>query len=183
MDVKDIIAIAGKPGLFRFISQAKNGIVVESLLDGKRMPAFTTEKVSALDEIAIFTEGEDIKLSEVFDRIHAMEKGGLAIDAKSDAPALKAYFEKVLPEYDKERVYPSDMKKVFSWYNLLHGLNLLKPSEEKKEEAAEAADSKDHKPAPSSEKPKSAKPAQAKQFKPAGAKGNAGSANRPQKKT
>lgn len=149
MDLKDFLAISGKPGLFRYISQAKNGIIVESLTDGRRMPAFASEKVSALDDIAIFTTGEDVKLSLVFDRIFEKENGGPAIDPKSEPVALTAYFEKVLPEYDRERVYPSDIKKVLSWYNQLHTLGLLKASEtEKPAEEAPVVVEEEKKPKP-----------------------------------
>jgi hypothetical protein len=135
MNLKEILAIAGYPGLFKYISQAKNGIIVESLLDKKRMPAYATAKVSALEDIAIFTETAEVPLGEIFSKIFEKESGGLAPDAKSSPEVLTAYFEKVLPDYDKKKVYISDIKKVISWYNILHGLNLLNiPDEVKSEE-------------------------------------------------
>jgi len=124
--LKDIMAIGGHGGLFRFISQGRNGIIVESLEDGKRMQAFATMKVSSLEDIAIYTEEEEIQLDEVFRRIHKYENGSEAISHKSDVDDLKDYFSAVLPEYDRDRVYISDIKKVISWYNFLLGKDMLK---------------------------------------------------------
>ncbi len=142
MKLKDILSISGKPGLYTFVSQAKNGIIVESVGEKKRIPAYATDKVSALDDIAIFTEDGEVKLSEVFDKIHEKENGGKSIDPKSDASKLKAYFSEILPDYDQDRVYISDIKKVFNWYNILQENNLLIPSEEeeKADEEEEKAD-------------------------------------------
>ncbi|HYW95516.1 MAG TPA: DUF5606 domain-containing protein [Bacteroidales bacterium] len=137
MNLKDILSISGKPGLYKFVSQAKNGIIVESVTDKKRIPAYAADKVSALDDIAIFTETGEAKLSEVFDRIYEKEDGGQAVNHKSGAGELKAYFEEILPDYDQDRVYVSDIKKVFSWYNLLQEQDMLIPSEEEKEDGEE----------------------------------------------
>ena len=140
--VKDILAIGGHPGLFKMITQAKNGIIVESLVDGKRMPTHATSKISALEDISIYTEMGDMPLSEVL--ISIFEKG-LNVDPKSDAATLKSNFEKVVADYDSDRVYTSDMKKVFAWYKLLSEKGLISAeiiekykaevAEEKKEEA------------------------------------------------
>ncbi len=124
--LKDIMAVGGHGGLFRFISQGRNGIIVESIENGKRMQAFATMKVSALGDIAIYTEEEEIQLEEVFIRIHKYENGSEAISHKSDADDLKDYFSAVLPEYDRERVYISDIKKVINWYNFLLKKDMLK---------------------------------------------------------
>lgn len=140
MKLKDILAIGGKPGLYRFVAQAKNGIIVESLSDKKRLPAYASDKVSTLEDVAIFTEDDEVLLSVLFDRIFDLEEGGKAINPKSTGPELKAYFEKILPGYDKDRVYVSDMKKVFSWYNQLHELGLLEKEEKSEEEPSEAQD-------------------------------------------
>ncbi len=137
INVKDLMSISGKGGLFRFIAQARNGIVVESLLDNKRHVAPATARLSSLEDIAIFTNDEDMPLSEVFMKIHEKEDGGLAVDAKSSNDALKSYFSEVLPEYDDERVYVSDIKKVITWYNQLHQLGLLEVKEQEEEEAKE----------------------------------------------
>ena len=129
--LKDLMAISGHGGLFKFISQARNGIIVESLETGKRMNAFATMKVSSLEDIAIFTEEEEVPLQEVLFSLHEYENGGEAISPKSDPDELKDYFSAILPEYDRERVYVSDIKKVLTWYNLLLKYDLLKFDEEK----------------------------------------------------
>lgn len=129
--LKGILSISGHSGLFKMIAEAKNNIVVESLDTGKRIPVYSTAKVSALEDIAIFTENEDIPLKEVFKAISDKENGGAAISEKSPDKELKAYFESVLPAYDKERVYTSDIKKVLMWYNKLHEKNMLDFSEVK----------------------------------------------------
>jgi len=115
INVKDLMAISGKGGLFRYLAQARNGIVVESLTDKKRTVAPPTARVSALEDISIFTETEDMPLADVLFRIHEKETGGTTADPKSGNDQLKAYFSEVLPEYDAERVYVSDIKKVLTW--------------------------------------------------------------------
>ena len=129
--LKDLMAISGYGGLFKFISQARNGVIVESLETGKRMNAFATMKVSALEDIAIYTEEKEIPLEEVLVILHKYENAGEAISPKSDPGDLKDYFSAILPEYDRERVYVSDIKKVLTWYNLLLKYDLLKFDEEK----------------------------------------------------
>lgn len=125
MELKDIVAIAGKGGLFKTVSQTKKGIVVESLTDGNRQPAFVHDRISSLAEISLFTTGEDRPLRQVLQAIREKENSGPAIDAKSDNKALKAYFLEAIPDYDTERVYVSDIKKIISWYNLLQKNELL----------------------------------------------------------
>lgn len=137
MILKDILAISGEHGLFRFVAQGKNAIVIEHLETKKRMSAFASAKVSSLDEIAIFTVSEDVPLGKLFDIIWEKSSGGQAPDYKSAPEVLKKWFVEVLPGYDKDRVYVSDMKKVAQWYNTLHSLNMLVKEEEKKEEHAE----------------------------------------------
>ncbi len=119
------MGISGEPGLYRFIAQGKNAIIVEHLETKKRKSAYGSAKVSSLVDIAIFTDKEDMPLGKVFDLIHEKENGGAAIDSKADNNALKNWFEGILPEYSKDRVYTSDIKKVAHWYNILHKLNLL----------------------------------------------------------
>ena len=153
MILKDILAISGEPGLFKFIAQGKNAIIVEQLETKKRSSAYSSAKVSSLEDIAIFTEKEDMPLGKVFDLIYEKENGGPAIDSKADATKLKAWFEGILPEYSKDKVYTSDMKKVAHWYNILHSLDLLKKEEPESEKAAEAAEPADEK-APVAEKKK-----------------------------
>ncbi|HNW56923.1 MAG TPA: DUF5606 domain-containing protein [Bacteroidales bacterium] len=147
MNLKDILAISGEPGLFRFIAQGKNAIIVEHLETKKRSSVYGSAKVSSLEDIAIFTENEDRPLGKVFNLIYEKEKGGPSIDPKSSVNDLKTYFETVLPEYDKNKVYPSDIKKVFQWYNTLQRLNLLiqdepETSESKSEAETVPSDSK-----------------------------------------
>ena len=139
MILKDILSISGEPGLFRFIAQGKNAIIIEHLETKKRSSAYSSAKVSSLEDIAIFTEKEDMPLGKVFDLIHEKENGGPAIDSKADAGKLKVWFEGILPDYSKDKVYTSDIKKLASWYNLLHTLNLLvkEEPEAKTEEPAE----------------------------------------------
>lgn len=137
MKLKDIIAIGGKPGLYKFIAQAKNGIIVESFTDKKRFPAYSSDKISALDDIAIFTQEGEVPIKDVFKRIFTREEGGKAIDPKSAGEELKTYFEEIIPEYDKERVYTSDMKKVLGWYNSLQELGLLSLEDDEEEQKNE----------------------------------------------
>lgn len=134
MNLKDILAISGESTLFKFVAQGKNAVIVENLETGRRFSAGAAAKVSALDEIAIFTTDEDIPLAKVMDLIFEKENGGEAISHKQPDAGLKTYFAEVLPEYDRERVYTSDIKKVLLWYNILHKLNLLVKEEEKPED-------------------------------------------------
>jgi hypothetical protein len=137
MILKDILAISGEPGLFKFIAQGKNAIIVEHLETKKRSSAYGSAKVSSLEDIAIFTDKEDMPLGKVFDLIHEKENGGSAIDSKTDTGKLKVWFEGILPEYSKDKVYTSDIKKVAQWYNILHNLNLLIKEEPAVETATE----------------------------------------------
>lgn len=135
MDLSKILSITGKPGLYQLISQGKNSFIVESLVDKKRFPAFSQDGVANLENISIFTEEEDVTLESVFQSIYKKENGGKITVNMSDNNAIKAYFGEILPNYDKERVYVSNMKKVYSWYNLLidHKLIDLEPKAEETE--------------------------------------------------
>lgn len=119
MELKEILAISGQPGLFKYVAQSQRGVIVESLIDGKRQNASATSRVSALTEISMYTEGDDIPLADVFTRIYAHTEGKEAISHKAAPEALKAAFAEVLPEYDRERVHVSDIKKCFAWFNTL----------------------------------------------------------------
>jgi len=159
MILKDILSISGEPGLFKFIAQGKNAIIIEHLETKKRTSAYSSAKVSSLEDIAIFTDKEDMPLGKVFDLIFEKENGGKAIDSKEDAGKLKVWFEGILPEYSKDKVYMSDIKKVAQWYNILHSLNLLVKEEPEKpavpeEEKAAVAEKKKKKATP---KPKTNK--------------------------
>lgn len=129
--LKGILAISGQPGLFKMVTEAKNSIIVESLLTGKRIPAYSTSKISALADISVFTETGEIQLKELFKRI---QESGNTISAKASANEIKSFFETVIPEYDKDRVYVSDMKKILQWFQLLSEKDLLiEPVEESPE--------------------------------------------------
>lgn len=161
MALKDIMSISGYSGLYKFISQGRNGIIVESLTDGKRMNVPASAKASALSDIAIFTTEGEKSLREVLDAIKQLEKSKPTISHKSDNNQLKAYFLKVLPNFDTERVYMSDIKKVFTWYNQLQALNILDFSEPVEEKVEEVAASKDSLEATATAKPKAKKAASA----------------------
>lgn len=138
MEFKDILAISGMPGLYKYVAQSTRGIIVESLADGHRMNASATSRVSALSEISMFTEGEDIALADVFTRMYAYTEGKEVISPKESADKLKAYFAEVLPDYDRERVHVSDIKKAFSWFNILVGVGFTEFKLPEMEEQAEA---------------------------------------------
>ena len=119
MELKDILAISGQPGLYRYVAQSHTGVIVESLLDNKRSNVSATSRVSALTEISMFTEGEDIALADVFTKMYAYTEGKQAISHTESNDRLKEFFGAVLPDYDKERVHVSDIKKAISWFNIL----------------------------------------------------------------
>ena len=119
MELKDILAISGQPGLFRYVAQSRTGFIVESLLDGKRMNASASSRISALTEISMFTEGEDIPLAEVFTKMYAYTKGKQGPSTKEGNARLKEFFGVVIPDYARERVHASDIKKAVAWFNLL----------------------------------------------------------------
>jgi hypothetical protein len=146
MILKDILAISGEPGLFKFIAQGKNAIIVEHLETKKRSSAHGSAKVSSLEDIAIFTEKEDLPLGKVFDMIYEKVNGGPAIDPKTDPLKLKAWFEEILPDYSRDKVYMSDIKKVAQWYNILHNLNMLVKEQPEAETVREADSDSDSDP-------------------------------------
>lgn len=125
MKLKGIMAITGYHGLFKVVSQTKNSVIVESLIDGKRMPAFNSYKIISLKDIAIFTEDKELPLSEIFKVMLEKFEKKPSIDVKSQNNELIKAFSGVIPNYDKNRVYVSDIKKVFSWYNILLSKDLL----------------------------------------------------------
>lgn len=139
MKLRDILAISGQPGLYKYVAQSTRGVIVESLKDGKRMNVAGNSKVSSMGEIAIFTEEEDIPLSAVFQRLYTANGGKEAISHKETPERIKSAFAEVLPEYDRERVHVSDMKKVFAWYNILVGVGMTDFSDEEQEQQEEAA--------------------------------------------
>lgn len=142
MDLSGVISISGKPGLYKVIAQAKNSIIVESLQDKKRIPAYSTDRISALEDISIYTIDDDKPLPEILADMYAKQEGKEGPSHKDDISELTAYLLEILPDYDDERVYPSDIKKLFQWYNLLLKAGCLEPSEEdaSEEQAAESSD-------------------------------------------
>ncbi len=135
MDLKDIVAVNGKPGLYEIKAQSKGGIIVESLLDGKKINITVTHNISALNEIAIYTYEEEIPLRIIFKAIGEKEEGKEAINPKESGKVLTSYFREVLPDFDEERVYNSNIKKVLQWYNLLasKGFDFTSIKEEEEE--------------------------------------------------
>jgi len=139
MELKDIVAINGKPGLYEIKAQSKGGVIVKSLLDSKKFPVTVSHNISALNEIAIYTYEEEIPLRIIFKAIGEKENGKEAISPKENGKVLTSYFREILPDFDEERVYTSNIKKVLQWYNLLASKNFdftaIKEEEEETEEA------------------------------------------------
>ena len=131
--LKSILAISGKPGLYKLISQGKGMLVVESLINGKRTPAYNHEKIISLGDIAMFTDSDEVPLSEVFESMKQLENGAIAsVKVKDSERVLREYLAKVLPNFDRDRVYTTDIKKLISWYNILidNGFTDFKDKEE-----------------------------------------------------
>lgn len=140
--LKEILSITGKPGLYKLVSQGKNMLIVESLIDGSRMPAFAKDKAVSLGDIAIFTETAEVTLGEVLEKVKEKEKGAkCSIDPKSENDILRKYLGEVLPDFDRDRVYPSDIRKLLNWYNILVNSNLT-DFVAKEETTQEATDEK-----------------------------------------
>ncbi len=138
--LKTILSISGRPGLFKLVSQGKNMLIVESLADKKRVPAYAKDKVISLGDIAIYTTETEVPLYEVLTSVKEKEQGRPIAQLPADASQLRAYLAEVLPEFDRDRVYPSDIKKLLTWYNILTeaGITDFKPEEEKPVETNEA---------------------------------------------
>ena len=135
MNLSGILAIGGKGGLFKMISSSKSGLIVEGLEDKKRLPVYSAHQISALEEISIYTYEDDIPLAEVFEKIHTHLDGKDIISPKSSKNDLLSFFKEVLPYYNEEQVYASDVKKVVQWYKLLAKAGMLVFDEEKKEDS------------------------------------------------
>lgn len=138
MDLKEIMAITGKPGLYKMVAQAKSGIIVESIIDQKRVQAFSHDKISSLEEISIFTDTDDKPLKEVFAVFFEKLEGKQTPDFKNQNEKIKTFFAEMLPDYDRDRVYVSHMQKIVSWYNLLVEHDMLDFTEE--EETSETTE-------------------------------------------
>jgi hypothetical protein len=141
MDLSKILSVSGVSGLHKVVAQTKNGVIVESIADGKRFVIQATGKVSALADINIYGNADEIPLKEVFIKIKEKENAGqTSVSAKAADADLKKYFKEVLPDYDQERVYASDIKKVLNWYNLLQSKDLLQVFEAAPENAEPAVE-------------------------------------------
>lgn len=192
MDLSRVIAISGKPGLYRLVSQTRNGFVVEDLDKGKKVSIAANYNVSLLDNVAIYGVSQEYPLAEVFFRIYKKENGGASIDHKLSGAELRAYMEQVLPEYDDSRVYDSDLKKLFQWYNILQSKGLLNidlaaveaaiAAQQAEIEAAQATEVATEEVAVE-EKPKKKAPAKKAAPKKAKAEGDAEAEAKPAKKT
>lgn len=144
--IQGILSLSGKPGLYRLVSRGKNTLIVENLQTGKRMPVYPHDKVISLADIAIYTEGEDMPLGDVLDKVKTATDGQ-PVDLKKFATdaELREYFATILPEFDRERVYTTDIRKLFSWYNIMiaNGVTDFKKEELAEDQAAEAAEAAD----------------------------------------
>ena len=139
--LKTILSISGKPGLFKLVSQGKNMLIVESLVDKKRVPAYAKDKVISLGDIAIYTDETEVPLHEVLTSVKNKQNGHLvSVKPAAKPEELRAFMAEVLPDFDRERVYPSDIKKLISWYNILinAGITDFTPQENAEEAEAEA---------------------------------------------
>ena len=143
--IKRILSISGRPGLFKLVSQGKNMLIVESLQNGKRTPAYAHDKVVSLGDISIYTEDEDVPLADVLEAIKEKNDGKPVDVKKMDDASVRAMFAEVLPTFDEERVYTNDIRKVYTWYNQLiaAGVTEFKDKEIAEDQAAEAAEKAD----------------------------------------
>jgi hypothetical protein len=139
MSLKKILSIAGKSGLYNLKIQTRTGFVAESLLDGKRITVGLRSNVSLLSEIAVYTYTEEVRLANVFKAIAEKESNEMTISHKEDNTKVQDYFREILPEYDEDRVYASDMKKILNWYNLLQPKGLVTVEALSKKENEETA--------------------------------------------
>ena len=164
MDLKDIVSISGKPGLYKILAQGKNNIFVESLAEKKRFPAYASDKISSLQDISIYTLDDDLKLTDVYELMFKNLDGNSALSHKENPKKLRDYLLTIIPTYDSERVYDSDVKKLFQWYNILQKLGLLLIKEE--EVAQESKSTKPKSTKPKATKPKATKPKPKAKSKP-----------------
>lgn len=171
-ELEKIVSVSGKPGIYQFIGGGKQATIVESLVDGKRMPVYPTQKVSTLSDISMFTLEDDMPLRDILLSAKEVFKGGPADDAKGDSKALRAAMKKIVPNYDADRVYDSDIKKLLSWYNILQAKDMLdfaEPAtdEEVTEEAPAVEEKKEAKAPKAAKEAKEPKAAKEEGEKPA----------------
>ncbi|MDD3741220.1 MAG: DUF5606 domain-containing protein [Bacteroidales bacterium] len=140
MFLDGILAIAGQQGLYKLVSKGKNNVIVESLTTGKRMPAFSTSRISTLEDVAIYTYDEDVALREVFIKVFEKHQGQQVLSTKATNKELLDFLTEILPDYDKDRVYVSDIKKLVNWYNTLIEKNILHKDNIKAEEKVPEAE-------------------------------------------
>jgi len=145
INLKEILSITGKPGLFRIVTTSKTNIIVQSMIDGKRTAVSANSKISALDDISIFTYEDDVPLAEVMQAIYDKTNGQEGPSPKAAHAELRSFLEEILPNFDQDRVYHSDLKKLFSWYNqlLAHGLFTAAAEEATSEVSSENEESKE----------------------------------------
>lgn len=143
--IKKILSIAGRSGLYKLVSQGKNMLIVESLANGKRTPAYAHDKVVSLGDISIYTSENDVPLTEVFETIKEKNNGKPVDVKKMDDAEVRAYFAEILPEFDRDRVYTNDIRKVFAWYNdlIAAGVTEFKNNEIAEDQAADEAEKAD----------------------------------------
>lgn len=171
MDLSGVISISGRPGLYKVVAQGKNSIIVQSLIDNKRFPAYSTDRISALEDISIYTIDGDKPLKDILSDIFKKEDGKAAPSHKESIATLVEYLADILPDYDEERVYPSDIKKLFQWYNLLLSSGNLKPEVVEEDAKASEGESTDDQPEEvATEEPKKAPAAKKAPAKKAPAK-------------
>jgi len=171
MELKEIISITGRPGLFKVVAQGKNNVIVESIVDKKRFPAYATDRISTLGDISIYTTDEDVKLTDLLASFHDHYEGKACPSHKEELTVLEGLLEKILPNYDKERVYKSDLRKIFQWYNILikAGIKIKEIAEKTEESNSDNEEKTVKKVAPKKAAPKKAAP-KSKGGKPSSAK-------------
>ena len=171
MELKEIISITGRPGLFKVVAQGKNNVIVESIVDKKRFPAYASDRISTLGDISIYTTDEDAKLTDVLASFHDHYEGKACPSHKEELSVLEGLLEKILPNYDKERVYKSDLRKIFQWYNILikAGITIKEIAEKASSKDGENDEKEVKKAAPKKAAPKKAAP-KSKGGKPSSAK-------------
>ena len=146
MNLSGILSIGGKAGLFKMISSTKSGLIVEGLVDKKRIPVYSTHQISALEEISIYTYEEDVPLTDVFKKIHTYLNGAEIISPKSSKNALLDFMKEILPDYNEEQVYASDVKKLIQWYKIINSNDMMVFDEEvETEENTEPKENNDDK--------------------------------------
>jgi hypothetical protein len=171
MELKEIISITGRPGLFKVVAQGKNNVIIESIVDKKRFPAYASDRISTLGDISIYTTDEDAKLTDVLASFHDHYEGKACPSHKEELSVLEGLLEKILPNYDKERVYKSDLRKIFQWYNILTkaGIKIKDEAEKAVSTDGDSEEKEVKKVAPKKAAPKKASP-KAKGGKPSSAK-------------